>query len=62
LRSAPSNALQVREAGWLWLLVYLYAFQIYLDFSGYTDIAIGLGRILGMRLPENFNAPTSSPT
>jgi alginate O-acetyltransferase complex protein AlgI len=53
----PVNALQVREPGWLWLLVYLYALQTYLDFSGYTDIAIGLGRIFGIKLPENFNAP-----
>jgi alginate O-acetyltransferase complex protein AlgI len=58
---SPSNALQVREAGWLWLLVYLYAFQIFFDFSGYTDIAIGLGRIFGIRLPENFNAPYLKP-
>ncbi len=40
-------------------LIALYAFtlQIYADFSGYTDIAIGVGRLLGFRLPENFNRP-----
>jgi D-alanyl-lipoteichoic acid acyltransferase DltB (MBOAT superfamily) len=37
--------------------VYLYAFQIYFDFSGYTDIARGLGLLFGFRWPENFNAP-----
>jgi alginate O-acetyltransferase complex protein AlgI len=37
--------------------VYGYAAQLYLDFSGYTDIAIGCGLLLGLRLPENFNAP-----
>lgn len=57
----PQNALQARGAGWLWLMVYFYAFQIYFDFSGYTDIAIGLGRILGITLPENFAAPYRKP-
>ncbi len=56
-----TNALQVRSAGWAWVLLYAYAFQIYFDFSGYTDIAIGLGRLLGIKLPENFNAPYLKP-
>ncbi len=34
-----------------------YTFQIYLDFSGYTDVVIGSARLLGFRLPENFNRP-----
>ena len=37
--------------------VYAYAFQIYADFSGYTDIAIGLALLLGIRFPVNFNSP-----
>lgn len=37
--------------------IYGYALQIYCDFSGYTDIAIGSALLLGFRLPENFNAP-----
>jgi len=37
--------------------VYFYAFQIYCDFSGYSDIAIGLAAILGFRLMENFRRP-----
>lgn len=41
----------------LWLLVYVYAFQIFFDFSGYTDVAIGLGRLYGLTLPENFDRP-----
>jgi alginate O-acetyltransferase complex protein AlgI len=43
--------------------VLCYAFQIYLDFSGYSDMAIGAGRILGFRLPRNFDLPyrASSP-
>lgn len=43
------------------LFVWIYAFactlQIYFDFSGYSDMAIGLGRIFGFRFPENFNYP-----
>jgi alginate O-acetyltransferase complex protein AlgI len=37
--------------------IYAYALQIYLDFSGYSDIAIGSAMLLGFELPENFNAP-----
>lgn len=37
--------------------VYAYAFQIYYDFSGYSDIAIGSALLLGMKLPANFNRP-----
>jgi len=36
---------------------YLYAFQLYCDFSGYTDIAIGIGRMLGFEFPKNFDRP-----
>ncbi|MEQ9323669.1 MAG: MBOAT family O-acyltransferase [Polyangiaceae bacterium] len=39
------------------LAVYAYALQIYFDFSGYSDVAIGMARVLGVRLPENFEAP-----
>lgn len=39
------------------LAIYAYAFQIYFDFSGYSDIAIGTARILGLRVPENFRSP-----
>ena len=37
--------------------VWAFAFQLYYDFSGYTDIAIGSAMLLGIRLPENFNRP-----
>lgn len=43
-----------------WLGVLAYAFQIYFDFSGYSDMAIGLGRMFGFRFPENFNSPYRS--
>jgi alginate O-acetyltransferase complex protein AlgI len=56
-----NNAFQVHSPGWAWVLLYAYAFQIYFDFSGYTDIAIGLGGLLGFKLPENFNAPYLKP-
>jgi D-alanyl-lipoteichoic acid acyltransferase DltB (MBOAT superfamily) len=52
-----TNALQAKSSFWLWLLLYAYAFRLYLDFSGYTDIAIGIGQIVGVKLPENFNRP-----
>lgn len=41
----------------VWLGVLLYMFQIYFDFSGYSDMAIGMGRIFGFKYPENFNLP-----
>lgn len=41
--------------GWLGLIA--FSFQIYFDFSGYSDMAIGLGRMLGFRFEENFNYP-----
>ena len=40
-----------------WSAVYGYAVQIYADFSGYTDIAIGLALLLGFRFPQNFDSP-----
>jgi len=58
---SATNATQVRMTGWAWVMLYAYAFQIYFDFSGYTDIAIGLGRLLGIKLPENFKAPYLKP-
>jgi alginate O-acetyltransferase complex protein AlgI len=42
---------------WSLPFVYLYALQIYFDFSGYTDIARGLGLMFGFRWPDNFNLP-----
>lgn len=40
-----------------WLGAILYTFQIYYDFSGYSDMAIGLGKMFGFDIPENFNYP-----
>jgi len=44
-------------AGLAWFGLIAYTLQIYLDFSGYTDMAIGIGLMLGFKLPENFNFP-----
>jgi alginate O-acetyltransferase complex protein AlgI len=40
-----------------WIAIIAYTFQLYFDFSGYSDMAIGLGRMIGFRFPENFNNP-----
>jgi len=40
-----------------WIGVIAYSFQIYFDFSGYSDMAIGIGRMIGFKFPENFNNP-----
>lgn len=52
-----SSAAQVIHTGWMWVMVYAYALRLYFDFSGYSDIAIGISRIMGIQLPENFNKP-----
>ena len=41
----------------IWIGALLYTFQIYYDFSGYSDMAIGLGKMFGFNIPENFNYP-----
>lgn len=52
------NVGDVTTAGaWSLPYIYLYAFQILFDFSGYTDIARGLGLLFGFRWPRNFNGP-----
>lgn len=40
-----------------WMGALAYTFQIYFDFSGYSDMAIGLGKMMGFKFPENFNNP-----
>lgn len=41
----------------VWLCVLGYTYQLYFDFSGYSDMAVGLGLLFGLRLPQNFNSP-----
>ena len=57
----PTFLMDTESSPWLWFFLYIYSLRIYLDFSGYTEMAIGLGRFLGVRLPENFNAPYLKP-
>jgi len=54
--AGPGNA-SMPEA---WIGLVAYTLQIYFDFSGYSDMAIGLGRIFGLRIPENFRRPYSA--
>lgn len=51
---ASARALSFAES---WLSAFGFGFQVYFDFSGYSDMAIGLGLIFGLGLPVNFNAP-----
>ncbi len=51
------NASQINESLWVWVLIYAFSLQIYLDFSGYTDVALGIGTLLGFKIPENFTQP-----
>jgi alginate O-acetyltransferase complex protein AlgI len=54
---SDQNAVQTNSTLWTWVLLYAFAFRLYFDFSGYTDVAIGLGRLIDFRLPENFDRP-----
>ncbi|HVU12538.1 MAG TPA: MBOAT family O-acyltransferase [Phototrophicaceae bacterium] len=53
----PTNAAQTHSTVGMWLLLYGYALRLYFDFGGYSDVAIGIGILLGIKLPENFNRP-----
>lgn len=59
-----SDAAFGMHGGWTsttaWIGAIAYTIQIYFDFSGYSDMAIGMGRMLGFRLPENFARPYSA--
>lgn len=48
------------SAATAWFAAIAYTMQIYFDFSGYSDMAIGIGRMIGFRFPENFNNPYTS--
>ena len=53
----PVHALQADNTWGLWLLLYGYSLRLFFDFSGYIDIAIGIGILFGIKLPENFKQP-----
>ncbi len=54
VRDMPPDA---RSAALAWFGILCFTAQIYFDFSGYSDMAIGLGKLFGFSLPENFNYP-----
>ena len=61
IASAVQNSpLHSLTSGMAWLCVTAYTVQIYYDFSGYSEMAIGLGSIFGFHFPENFNDPYTS--
>lgn len=53
----PTNELTTSLA---WLGMLAYTFQIYFDFSGYSDMALGIGKMIGFKFPENFDNPYTS--
>ena len=57
--ATPASQLDAAHA---WLGIVCYTLQIYFDFSGYSDMAIGLGRLFGFRFPENFRWPYVADT
>ena len=48
---------QIMSPGGAWAAALGYTFQLYYDFSGYSDMAVGLGHLFGIRIPQNFNHP-----
>lgn len=54
VKATPIHELSAATA---WLGILAFAFQIYFDFSGYSDMAVGMGKMLGFHFPENFNLP-----
>lgn len=54
VKATPAGELSVVTA---WLGILAFTFQIYFDFSGYSDMALGLGKMFGFHLPRNFNYP-----
>lgn len=55
--SYSTPALGAISVGKAWTAVYAYAFLLYFDFSGYSDLAIGSARLFGIEVPENFRNP-----
>ena len=53
---------QERSILMVWIGILAFSFQIYFDFSGYSDMAVGMGHMLGFRFPDNFRYPYISKT
>ena len=58
--SVISGRIAALDTGSAWIIALGYTMQIYFDFAGYSDMAIGLGRIMGFKFPENFDNPYTS--
>ena len=58
--AAFASPVETLTSGTAWLGALAYSVQIYFDFSGYSDMAIGMGMIFGFRIPENFRRPYSA--
>jgi alginate O-acetyltransferase complex protein AlgI len=54
------DGMDIQDSSKAWIVLLAYTFQIYFDFSGYTDMALGIGRMIGFKLPENFDNPYTS--
>lgn len=52
--------LALMDSGTAWIAIAAYTMQLYFDFAGYSDMAIGLGKIMGFHFPENFDNPYNS--
>lgn len=60
--SVSASNVENQSALTLWVAILAFSLQIYFDFSGYTDMAIGIGRMLGFTFPENFKYPYQAET
>ena len=58
---SSQNSGQFIHKGWAWAALFAYALQIYFDFCGYSEIAVGLGVLFGIHLPKNFDHPYLKP-
>ena len=58
---SAQNSGQFIHTGWAWVALFAYALQIFFDFSGYSEIAVGLGILFGIHLPKNFDHPYLKP-
>lgn len=52
-----ASGIEGQSALTLWVAILAFSLQIYFDFSGYSDMAVGIGRMIGFTFPENFNYP-----
>ena len=58
---SAQNSGQFIHRGWAWAALLAYGLQIYFDFCGYSEIAVGLGVLFGLHLPKNFDHPYLKP-